>query len=132
MLERSAHVSVSAIDIATLSLRDQIATVAHSDILVTSHGAGATYVTFLPKYGGYLELWHDRQANDNECPIWCLFNHLALWSGIRHVDNWNPPQSYGFGSRAFPVDVETLRPQYTRMVENVRKSKQLFINDLCA
>ncbi|KAF4691748.1 hypothetical protein FOZ60_014898 [Perkinsus olseni] len=131
MLKVSANVSVLAVDIATLSPRDQIAAVSSSDILITSHGAGATYVTFLPKYGGYLELWHDRQAHENECPIWCLFNHLALWSGIRHVDNWNPPRSYGFGSRAFPVDIETLRPQYIRLVENVRKSKSLLLEGIC-
>ncbi|KAF4737498.1 hypothetical protein FOZ62_014953, partial [Perkinsus olseni] len=131
MLKMSANVSVSAVDIATLSPRDQIAAASSSDILITSHGAGATYVTFLPKYGGYLELWHDRQAHENECPIWCLFNHLALWSGIRHVENWNPPRSYGFGSRTFPVDVETLRPQYIRLVENVRKSKNLFLEGIC-
>ncbi|KAF4658232.1 hypothetical protein FOL47_008112 [Perkinsus chesapeaki] len=131
MLEKDSGVTVTALDFAGMSVREQIMTISSHDILITPHGAGATYVTFLPKYGGYLELWHDRQAHPNECPVWCLFNHLALWSGLRHVDNWNPPQSYGFGSRSFPVDLETLSLQYTELVDRVRRSKQLFIQAMC-
>jgi len=88
---RAAAVRVHAelVDLAHLTITQQIQLVAHSDVLVGMHGAALSHLPYLPPWGGALELWPKQRD------MWRCFEHLARWSGVLY-SRWANQQPSAF------------------------------------
>eukprot|EP00747_Dinoflagellata_sp_TGD_P055796 gnl/TRDRNA2_/TRDRNA2_149732_c2_seq2.p1 gnl/TRDRNA2_/TRDRNA2_149732_c2~~gnl/TRDRNA2_/TRDRNA2_149732_c2_seq2.p1 ORF type:complete len:452 (+),score=55.63 gnl/TRDRNA2_/TRDRNA2_149732_c2_seq2:25-1356(+) len=118
-------------------IREQIALVSRTDALLAAHGAACTFMNFLPRYGGFMEIMHlVKPKARNDCPGWCTLQHMASWAGLSVVSQWWPDDeasdatTQGNGLRtiartdgSFAVDIRTWRPAVERLVDGVRGAK---------
>jgi len=72
---RHPDLHAAAVDLARLTVREQVALMGLVDILVGVHGAGLTHVVFLGKHAALIEIWPQGGK-------WRCFEHLAAWSGV--------------------------------------------------
>ncbi|KAK0715991.1 hypothetical protein B0H67DRAFT_582158 [Lasiosphaeris hirsuta] len=75
--ERHPRARFHVVDLAALSLREQVALVQDSDVLVGHHGAGMTHVLFLPAEAAAVEIFP---------PVFPSlgFRHVARMRGVTH------------------------------------------------
>ena len=52
-----ATIDLRTVELAQLTIDEQLQTIADTDVLVGMHGAGLTHVVYLPDWAGVVELW---------------------------------------------------------------------------
>lgn len=72
-------VSVRAVALEQLSVREQLARIVESDVLVGMHGAGLTHALFLPPWAGVVELYPSYVSTRLR-----HFRRLAAWRGLAY------------------------------------------------
>ncbi|KAF3924866.1 hypothetical protein ABW21_db0204986 [Orbilia brochopaga] len=77
----SVHVKV--VDMAPLTLREQLDIIVHTDVLVGVHGAGHTHGLFLPPQSSVVEILPDELAHRG-------FRNLASLRGLRYFSGHAP------------------------------------------
>ena len=79
---RPALFKVRRVDMATLTMPEQVALVAtETDVLVGMHGAALTHALYLPPWAAVVELW------PKETEIWRCFEHLSTMAGLSY-ERW--------------------------------------------
>ena len=56
---------VKVVDLATLSMKDQVLLLDETAVLVTNHGGIASASIFLPRGSAVLVYWHDKKQHDH-------------------------------------------------------------------
>lgn len=84
-----APLEVTRYDFAQLEVRDQLAAIVQTDVLVGMHGAALTYALYLPHHAGVLELW-PKQGD-----MWRCFEHTATMAGLVY-HRWENPNPAAF------------------------------------
>ncbi|KAJ4458388.1 putative protein O-GlcNAc transferase [Paratrimastix pyriformis] len=69
--------TAQVVDFGRLTIREQIATAAGTDVLVGVHGAGLTHLLWMGPQGGLVEV-HPKEG------VWRCFENLALWTGLQY------------------------------------------------
>jgi hypothetical protein len=77
VLEQHPNSKVRAIDLAGLSLRDQVALATETDIFIGHHGAGMLHLLFLPPDAAVVEITSSRQRK---------FRSIAQLRGLTHFE----------------------------------------------
>lgn len=132
MLEASCSTcTVAAIDFASLGpVHKQIAAVSRSDAMVAGHGAGGTWVLFMPRWGGFLEVFFNMKPQQNNvCGQWCTSTHMAVWVGLSTVQAWWPASTNKDNHRTptVHIDVRSLQSVVEPFLEEVRLAKFAFL-----
>ncbi|KAK9819676.1 hypothetical protein WJX72_000981 [[Myrmecia] bisecta] len=121
MLAGMAHVSAELVDLASLSLLEQLSTLADADILIGMHGAALAYTLLMPPHAGVIELW----AQDKG--IWRCYEHTSAWAGLeyRRWQNTDPTRTRvdAAGSDITTVDVSAVRLLAEELISAVRQRK---------
>lgn len=78
-LTAMSGVTVRVVALEALSLREQLALVVETDVLVGMHGAGLVHALFLPPWAGVVELYPAYQSTRLR-----HFRRLAAWRGLAY------------------------------------------------
>lgn len=74
-IEQLSHVELRVVDFASMSFKEQVDCVAHTDVLLSAHGNGLSHTLFLPKGSTLIELF----------PRECLRVEYRIFAQLRGV-----------------------------------------------
>mmetsp|Transcript_36278 Transcript_36278/g.84189 ORF Transcript_36278/g.84189 Transcript_36278/m.84189 type:complete len:149 (-) Transcript_36278:88-534(-) len=76
------HADVMPVRLENMTMADQAAQMATSDVLVGMHGAGCTHLLFLPPHSAIVELFNMHDYDEEYLKLALLSNHLYFsWTG---------------------------------------------------
>jgi len=109
--------SVQSVQLETLSMRQQLRTVASSDVIVAMNGAGLTHAMFLPERAAVVEIASGRTKAGNR-----HFQAIARWRGIEY-ERWTSQRP----------EADTAQSNYTTYVppDAIDKLVKRVIHRLC-
>lgn len=94
---------VRGIQLEKLSMTEQIETITSTDILIGMHGAGLTYVLFLPPHAGVLEFFPNDWIIQYPC-----FKAMANWRQLHYISwtNNDPKEEFNYSTYLSPSVVQ--------------------------
>lgn len=94
---------VLGVQIDQLSMREQLATISNTDILIGMHGAGLTHALFLPKTSGLVELYPQYWPMANK-----HFRAISQWRGLFYQNMQNKDPKMELENRYTVIKNQTL------------------------
>ncbi|KAK9846728.1 hypothetical protein WJX84_010568 [Apatococcus fuscideae] len=115
MLRRMPNVEARLLDLATLTISEQLYLITHTDLLIGMHGAALAWTLLMPEHAGVLELWPQSEG------VWRCYEHTSLWSGLLYR-RWAAP-SPGPSDDVTVVDGPAVRAVVSRMIPQVTRRR---------